>query len=111
MGRVDQYDRYRVDRRALATIGRALSGAPVHPYAVVPEHLAAAAVVAWERDELDPVPSPETQEQADLRHGAAALALIGLAIQQHGSVRDGQAVVPLDADLVAQSMAAAEISD
>jgi hypothetical protein len=108
---VDQYDRYRVDRRALAAIGRALAGAPVHPRVMVPEHLAAAAVVAWERDELEPLPSAETQEQADLRHDAAALALIGLAIQRHGGVRDGQVVVPLDADLVAQSLAAAGISD
>jgi hypothetical protein len=74
---VDQYGRYEVDRRTLAAIGAVLRDQSADAAVVLPQvlALAAAAVAAWERDEIEEPASPETPGQAGLRDDAATLAL------------------------------------
>jgi hypothetical protein len=84
--------------------GRRWAGAA----AALPEGLAAAAVAAWERDEVEALASPETQEQIALRSDASAVALIGPAIKQQADMTVDPVAVKLDANLVAHAIAAAD---
>ncbi|GLW33702.1 hypothetical protein [Actinoplanes regularis] len=76
--------RYRADAQLLARIGEHLAGQVESVTVRLPNDLAAAAALAWDRDETDP-PGPESGEQAYLRSFAAALALLGLAVRQAGT--------------------------
>jgi hypothetical protein len=106
---MDQYGRYLADRRTLAAIGTVLRdlNAERDAAVVLPNGLAAAAVAAWERDEVEALASPETQGQKGLRNDAAALALIGLAIKRQADLAVDPVVAKLDASLVGQATAAA----
>ena len=57
----------------------------------LPSALAQAALEAWQDDD-EGGPDPENYEQRAIRHRAATLALIGLAVEQTGR-EDGDAVV------------------
>jgi hypothetical protein len=91
----------------LAEIGRALA-AQLGPVTVrVPAELAAKAMSAWSRDEEEPV-WPETAEQTVLRSFAAALALIGLAVEQAPGDAKGDVLVSLTPHQIAGCLFAAE---
>lgn len=72
----------------------------------LPRKLADAAAAAWDRDDLEDV--EETLEQRQLRHRAGTLALVGLAVQEHGRVDGDEVVVPLNARLVALAVEAGD---
>jgi hypothetical protein len=83
----------------LARIGEILEGVELPDVEVrLPRELADAAVAAWDRDDLQDV--AETPEQLRLRHRAGTLALIGLAVKEHGRPEDTAVVVPLNAGLI-----------
>lgn len=63
----------------------------------LPRAVAESAVAAWDREELGRI-GEESREEFELRHAAAELAFIGLAISSHG-VWDGEEVV-VDLDVV-----------
>jgi hypothetical protein len=73
----------------------------------IPKHLAEQALAAWTRDEDGP-PAYETRHQRVCRHRAAALALIGLSIQERGKTVADAVVLDLATDLVAAAVNAAE---
>ncbi|MDQ0381955.1 hypothetical protein [Amycolatopsis thermophila] len=101
-----QYARYREDADVLAAIGAAVGEQAGRITVRLPRALADAAVAAWERDEIEPLPA-ETPEQRVLRDRAAELALIGLAVSERGR-REGDVVeVDLDAGAVGAAVRAA----
>jgi hypothetical protein len=110
MGESASQMRYRDDARVLAELGASFGGVELPSVEVrLPVALAEQATAAWERDEYEDVPGDEDFEQQLLRHQAAVLALIGLAIT-HGGRRDGdEVVIELSAGLVgvAQDIATA----
>ena len=90
----------------LAEIGDALAEAPVPKVeARLPRDLADKALAAWERDD-EFGPGYETPTEREVRQRAAALALIGLAVQDRGVTGPEAVVVPLDADLVVAAIEA-----
>src|SRR4051794_21604154 len=100
MGENQQHRRYREDAAVLAQIGASLSQADLPEIEVrLPEHLARAAVEAWERDETGEV-GAETFEERAVRHQAATLALIGLAVSDHAVADGGEVVVSLHPGLL-----------
>jgi|SRR6478735_8188462 len=96
------------DEAELAEIGRHLS--PQKPRVTVrlPADVARVAVAAWERDDLAPLPTTETPDEARVRLRAAALALIGLAISESGVWTGDEVTVDLDAASVGASLDAAD---
>jgi hypothetical protein len=105
--REQQYVRYRQDRTVLAAIGACL-GPQVSRISVrLPRSVADSAVAAWDREELGGI-GEESCQESELRHDAAELALIGLAISSRG-VREGEEViVDLDVVQVVAALRAAE---
>jgi hypothetical protein len=73
------------DSDALAELGRALVPQDLTVTVRLPGDLARRAVTAWNRDDSATQPSEETPGQSAARKRAAALALIGLAVQQSGN--------------------------
>jgi hypothetical protein len=98
---------YRQDANVAAEIGRALAGQLPSTTVRIPVELADQAVRAWHRDDQET--APETDEQRIMRGFAAALALIGLAVEERGQ-RDGTDVtVTLAADQIAACVFAADL--
>jgi hypothetical protein len=99
--------RYRQDTNVAAAIGRAVAGQLPSTTVRIPVELADQAVRAWHRDEQEV--APETDEHRIMRGFAAALALIGLAVEERGE-RDGTDVtVTLAADQIAACVFAADL--
>jgi hypothetical protein len=100
------YDR---DTQILAEIGRCLTQAALPKIEVrLPGHLARQATAAWEREDSSTAEPPESEHQRSLRHHAGTLALIGLAITQHGRREGDQVVVELDPAFIGMAIAAAD---
>ncbi|NIH83223.1 hypothetical protein [Amycolatopsis granulosa] len=97
-----EYERYGQDAEVLAAIGAAIGEQRITVR--LPRELAAAAVAARHRDETEP-PGAETPEQWSLRDRAADLALIGLAIDEHGRTDGDGSVVTVDLALDAAGAA------
>ena len=96
------------DAETLAKIGQSLQGQLLKLQVRLPATLAAEAVAAWERDDLG-VPSDETPDERLVRGRAAALALIGLAVQVCGrSAADEVVQVELDAWFIGNALDAAD---
>lgn len=98
------------DARVLADIGLALTSRDLPRVEVrLPAALADLAVGAWERDDSEGGSTAgETIEQRQVRHRAAALALIGLSVNELGR-RDGDdVVVELSPDLIGDAFRAAD---
>jgi hypothetical protein len=98
------------DARVLADIGLALTSRDLPPVEVrLPGALAELAVGAWERDDSESGSTAgETIEQRQVRHRAAALALIGLAVNELGWRDGGDVVVELSPDLIGDAFRAAD---
>jgi hypothetical protein len=104
----EQLQRYRDDAALLARIGVSLSRAELPEVEVrLPEHLARAALAAWERDERGGL-DRETFEQRIVRHRAAALALIGLAVSEHALPDGDEVIVRLPPGLIGSALDAAD---
>ena len=103
--------RYRADAGVLAEIGGRVA-AQVEPVTVrIPRRLAAEAVRAWQRDETEPA-GAETAEQAIVRAFAAALALIGVAVEERGTTDGDDVLVSLSPQQIAAALFAFEgVSD
>ncbi|MEW1698995.1 hypothetical protein [Streptomyces sp. NPDC091278] len=91
----EQYVRYQEGSKVLAAIGARVEAQVGRVTVRLPRALAEAAVAAWDRDELGEL-GEETHEQYALRDRAGELALIGLAISQHGRWENEELVVDLD---------------
>jgi hypothetical protein len=105
----DLRQRFRDDAATLARIGVALSAADLPRVEVrIPTELADAAVAAWQHDDEDGDLGPETVEQRQSRHRAAALALIGLSIETSSRVENDHIVVELNAGLIGSAIDAAD---
>ncbi len=102
MNEPEEYSRYRRDAQILVEIGRSLGGSPSGRE--LPEHLADAALAAWQRDESAEPLARETPEQIRVRHAAATLALVGLEVE---SARREGSDLALHPETVADAMAAA----
>ncbi len=108
ISQVGQYERYAHDSEVLAAIGTALRDAARGAAVRLSRDLAMAALAAWQRDETGERAQPETPWQAAVRGHAAALALIGLAVEQEPGLGCGDLVtVHIGEDLICQAIAAA----
>jgi hypothetical protein len=90
----------------LAELGAAFQRQATTVTLRVPVELAEAAVAAWEREDDGP-PGRDERDRL-LRHRAGALALIGLAVSEHGRVDGSDVVVDLDAWQVGLALEAAD---
>lgn len=96
----------------LAEVGAVLRAAALPPVEVrLPADLARRAVSAWERDDTMPLVDPEPLADRRTRHLAGALALIGLAVQEHGTADGDDVVVELPVELAGVAMDAADLID
>lgn len=91
-----------------AAAAPAISGALPKIEVRLPGHLARQATAAWEREDSSTASPPESEHQRSLRHRAGTLALIGLAITQHGRREGDQVVVELDPAFIGMAIAAAD---
>ncbi|HEY6429296.1 MAG TPA: hypothetical protein VIX84_18895 [Acidimicrobiales bacterium] len=108
----DDYAQWADDGKVLAQIGRSLFSQRRKVFVRIPRHLAEEAVARWARDSSgDDLPSPESAEQSAVRDRAATLGLIGLSIQQDGTVNGDDVVVDLDSWFVGNALKAAEQDD
>ena len=103
----DQPERYVDDALILARIGAHLSPQTTRMTIHLPHDLAEAAVLAWRREEIDPV-AMESPTMRQMRGQAGALALIGLAVEQTSREADGDVVVELDAWFIGAALDAAD---
>ncbi|WKD36657.1 hypothetical protein [Streptomyces xanthophaeus] len=102
----EEYVRYQQDRTVLAAVGAHL-GPQIGPVKVrLPRSVAESAVAAWDREELGRV-REESREEYELRHDAAELAFIGLAISSSGVWDGEEVVVDLDVVQIASALRAA----
>ena len=100
---------WRRDEALLARIGGALAPQEAEVEVRLPRDLAEAAVRAWQRTDDDPIDlETETCEQRVVRHRAAALALIGAALEDRGREDGGEVVVRLAAWFVGDALNAAD---
>jgi hypothetical protein len=104
----DCYEQWASDARVLAEIGAALSSQSLSLPVRIPRAIADKAVSAWERDDSGAALPEETPAQVLARKRAAALALIGLAVKQGGTVNGDEVVVEVDAWNVGTALDAAE---
>jgi hypothetical protein len=74
----------------------------------LPSSLARAALEAWERDDGEGPPDPESFEQRVMRSRAATLALIGLSVEQSGRADGEDVLVELSPDLIGNALEAAD---
>jgi hypothetical protein len=92
----------------LAQIGRSMFGQDLRITVELPAALAAAALAAWLRDDAGGTEN-ESDAARTIRHEAGALALIGLAVEEHGAPADSDRVeVDLDAWQVGCALDAAD---
>jgi hypothetical protein len=97
---------YRRDAKVLGEIGAVLSHSELPTIDVrPPSALARLAVEAWERDDEGPL-DPESYEQRIQRHRAGTLALIGLAVSEHGRPDGDEVVVALYPAIIASAVGA-----
>jgi len=94
------------DDDALIHIGAALAGQDAKDPVRLPQALARTAQDAWSRDE-DTTGAEELLEERELRHRAATLALIGLAVEERGTNEGNHVLVALDPATVADAVHAA----
>ncbi|HLX32978.1 MAG TPA: hypothetical protein VKR79_09470 [Gaiellaceae bacterium] len=74
----------------------------------LPSSLVRAALEAWERDDGEGPPDPESFEQHVMRSRAATLALIGRAVEESGRADGEEVVVELSPNLVGNALEAAD---
>jgi hypothetical protein len=101
------YAQWNRDGAVLAEIGHALFRQSLGVSVRLPRQLAEAAVASCDRESSDQPLPDETSNQTATRKRAAALALIGLSVQ-NASVEEGDDVVELDAWFIGQALDAAE---
>ena len=80
----DLYDQWAADEAVLGEIGRALFTQRTRITVRIPAGLAAQAVCRWGRDDGGGDLPPESPRQKTTRRRGGALALIGVAIKEHG---------------------------
>lgn len=104
------YATWRDDAELLAEIGRCLFSQNLKVSVQLPASLAARTLAAWERDDgEDALARDETPGDRTVRHGAADLAPIGLAIQNRSKSSDAdQVTVELDAWQIGAALDAAD---
>jgi hypothetical protein len=107
---MEYHEMWAEDARVLADIGLALTSRDLPRVEVrLPSALAELAVGAWERDDSESGSTAgETIEQRQVRHRAAALALIGLSVNELGRRDGGDVVVELSPDLIGDAFRAAD---
>lgn len=107
---MDIREQWQLDASVLAEIGSALLGIDLPRIEVrLPIALADLAVAAWQREDSEDDPAvAESAEQRQVRHRAAALALIGLSINEHGRQEGDDVVVALSPDLIGDAFRAAD---
>jgi hypothetical protein len=103
----DDYVRWSEDATLLAQIGGALFPQGLRVSVRLPKDLAEQAVAAWQRDDSEGALPHETPDQRLIRERAAALALIGLALENAGIEEGDDVVVELDAWQVGTALHAA----
>jgi hypothetical protein len=91
-----EYDAWKRDASLLAELGRGLFAQHLKVNVRLPGELARKAVEAWERDDVGESRTDETADQIWARKRAAALALIGLSVQQRGVWHGDEVEVGLD---------------
>ena len=100
---------WRRDGVVLAQIGADLARQVTEVEVRLPRSLADQAVAAWQRDDGAPEgPAGESAEERAVRHRAAALALIGLALEDRGQEDGDEVVVRLNAWFVGDALNAAD---
>jgi hypothetical protein len=108
--RVDKSENDTHEREAdvLAQIGRCLFEQDLTVTVRLPVALAAAAQAAWDRDDASDFEN-ETPAERTSRQQAGALALVGLALEEHGASNQGDEVeVTLDAWQIGSALDAAD---
>jgi hypothetical protein len=100
--------RYAEDAAALARIGVVLADQGQRQPARLPRDLIDTARRAWHRDEPG-VLGDELPEERSLRHRAATLALIGLAVDERGAPDGDHVLVALDPDVVSDAISRGDI--
>ena len=108
--RVDESERDTREDEAnlLAQIGRCLFEQDLRVTVHLPAALAAGARAAWDRDDSGDVEN-ETPAERTSRHQAGALALIGLAVEERGTPKEGDEVeVVIDAWQIGSALEAAD---
>lgn len=103
----DARARWESDESLLAHIGAYLFPQATEVEVRVARDLADKAVAAWQRDD-DGVPPDETCEERIVRTRAAALALIGCALEERGRADGDEVVVKLDAWFIGDALHAAD---
>jgi hypothetical protein len=103
----DQPATWAHDEVTLSELGQALFAQRLTVTVQLPGELARRAVQAWERDDTRVVES-ESPAEALTRKRAAAVALIGLAVQSNGTWVNDTVTVPLDAWQVGTALDSAE---
>jgi hypothetical protein len=101
-------DRWRADNELLAHIGEELSRLDTRVTVRISRQAAEGAVAAWQRDDGSSPPASETDEERIVRHRAGSLALIGLAVQDHGRWDDDGVDVPLGAWFIGHALDCAD---
>jgi hypothetical protein len=105
-----QYAIWRDDAELLAEIGRCLFVQDLKVSVRLPASLAARALAAWERDDLEnEISGDENPSERAVRHQAGSLALIGLDIENRSEACDGdQVTVELNAWQIGAALDAAD---
>ena len=108
MHETDRQRRYREDARLLGEIGAILARTDLPRITVrLQSALAQAALEGWQHDD-EGGPDPESFEQRAIRHRAATLALIGLAVEQSGREEGDAVVVELTPNEIGNAFDAAD---
>jgi hypothetical protein len=108
MAETDRQRLYREEARLLGEIGAVLARADLPKVTVrLPATLANEALAAWQRDDDDEL-DPESHQQRVVRHRAGTLALIGLAVAEHGRVEGAEVLVDLSPDVIGSALNAAD---
>jgi hypothetical protein len=102
------YEQWSKEADVLAQVGRALFPQETRVSVRLPADLAQAAVTAWREDGPESLPELESIEQRRARHGAGALALIGMSIESRGVRHGDDVVVELDAWFIGDAFSAAD---
>ena len=98
---------WKADESLLAQIGARLSEQPTEIEVRIPRGLADAAVEAWQRDGDSDLTGEKCEERI-VRSRAAALALIGAALEDRGRVDGDDVIVTIDAWFVGDALNAAD---
>ena len=96
------------DESVLAEIGAELFGQSTGIEVRLPRRLADTAVEAWHREDGEASGGTESEQDRVTRHRAAALALIGAALEDRARHEGDDVVVELDASLIGDALHAAD---